>query len=545
MSTTRKHSLIASVAVMGSRLAGLVREVIFAFLFGASPVLDAFIAAFRIPNLLRDLFSEGALSTAFVTVFSRKMATEGDQAAWKLANKVFIFIFYFLGLITLVGILISPALVHLVASGFEGEKFALTVSLNRLLFPFILFVSWAALAMGMLNAKGKFGLPQSASTYFNFSSVLIGLGCVALMAPEAITTPWNHFWGRPVEPVSQEALMKAIYGMAVGTFCGGMIQWLVQMPTLFKMGFRLKWAKIRNDAALKEVLLLTVPAIIGGSAVQINVLINSNFASHLVDGSMSWLNFAFRLMQFPIGVFGVAIASATTPVLVKLLVKNQTDQLVSTLLQSSRMALFLCLPSALGLIAFSKPIIEMIYEHGQFSTQDTQQTAYALSAYAVGLSFYALIKIFQPAFMAYNKAKIPMMISLFSILLNLIVGYLLVFGLQLHHWGLALGTSLIAITNCLLLMLFFNKKCTAISYKPLVLHAIKVVLASLIAVGMGKGAWIFLEKNGWVNFFPALVVMLMVIIAGVGLLYMALGFWMKIEESTSTFRWLKRKFGRT
>jgi len=530
--STRKHSLIASIAVMGSRVAGLVREVVFAYFFGASGVLDAFIAAFRIPNLLRDLFSEGALSTAFVTVFSKKSVREGDDAAWSLANKVFLFLLYTLGLICLLGIIFSPVLVHLVASGFEGEKFDLTVRLNRLLFPFILFVSFAAVAMGMLNSKGKFALPQSASTFFNVSSIVIGLAVAWLMAPDAFHNP------------TWDSMTRAITGMAIGTLSGGLIQWLVQMPPLFKMGFRFHWAKLRNDAALKEVLLLTIPAIIGGSAVQINVLINSNFASYLADGSMAWLNYAFRLMQFPIGVFGVAIATATTPALSRLLAEGKKAELSNTLRDSTQMALYLCIPSALGLMLFSEPIIHMIYQHGRFSTNDTLQTAHALNAYAAGLSFYAIIKIFQPAFLAFDRARTPMIISLCSIAMNAGLNALFVFVFHFNHWGLALGTSLVACTNCLLLMFFFNRQCQTFAFDNLTGHLLKTLITAALATLMGRGIWELICKTGWNSHFLPFVFLLLATVLLVGLFYLLLGSAFKIQESTLAWNWINRKLKR-
>lgn len=519
MPTLRKQAGVSTIAVMGSRVAGLFREVVFAFFFGAGPALDAFIAAFRIPNLLRDLFSEGALSTSFVTVFSKKREKEGDQAAWNLANRLFLFVGIFLGCITLFGILFSPTLVKMIASGFDGEKFYFTVQLNRLLFPFILFVSFSAIAMGMLNTLGKFALPHSASTFFNLTSVLVGLVSAYILAPQVIHAPLLRFMGHPIiySPTWHEGA-RAMIGMALGTLVGGLVQWIVQMPSLFRMGFKFQGASPFIDSGLKQVLKLTGPAIIGGAAVQVNVLINTNFASYLTDGSMAWLNYAFRLMQFPIGVFGVAIASVTTPALSRLAAVHDTAQMKKTLRESAGLALFLCIPSALGLIFLAKPIVALIYEYGRFTGADTLFTSQALMAYASGLSFYALIKILQPAFLAFDDAKTPMVISFFSIVINVVLNGLFTFVFHFQHWGLALGTSMVSVWNCLMLLFLLRKKLTGIWDASFLREVVKIILSSILSMMVGfllyRGLLFFTEPYGFINkallvFFPIGIVVLL------------------------------------
>lgn len=485
MSQVRKHSFISAFAVFGSRLMGLVREMVLAFFFGAGPVLDAFVAAFRIPNLLRDLFAEGALSNAFVTVFSKRATTDLD-GAWDLTNRVLTFVFVVVGTLTLAGILFSPWIVSLVASGFEGEKFAFAVTLNRLLFPFILFVSLAAVMMGMLNARGKFGLPQSASTFFNLTSILVGLGIAYFFTPDFIGGTIKYLLGQGARPVpTWPVISEAMIGMAIGTLAGGLVQWLVQMPAALKAGLKPCLNFGWNNHDFIQVLKLTGPAIIGGAAVQVNVLVNTNFASYLVDGSMAWLNFAFRLMQFPIGVFGVAVALATTPAMARLIAQKREAEYVKTFRESTQLTLFLCIPSALGLMVFAEPILALIYQYGQFGAADTRQAAHALMAYASGLCFYALIKIYQPAFVAFNDARTPMILSLVSIALNFGINWYLVFELHFAHWGLALGTSLVALSNSLMLGLLLRKHVRQVWSASLFLELLKIILAALLAVGSG------------------------------------------------------------
>lgn len=475
MSQIHKQASIATLAVSGSRVMGLAREMVFAYLFGASPALDAFIAAFRIPNLLRDLFAEGALSTSFVTVFSQETAKGGDEKGWKLANQVFTAVFIIIGLVTVLGIFFSDSVVSFVASGFTGDKHRFTVFLNQILFPFILLVSLAAVAMGMLNTKGKFALPQSASTFFNITSVACGLLFAWILSP--------HFFGGGQS--TWEVVTRAMTGMAIGTLIGGFVQWAVQMPSLIKMGYRPRPALGWGNPAFIKVMKLTGPAIIGGAAVQVNVLVNTNFASYLADGSISWLNYAFRLMQLPLGLFGVAVALASAPALARLLAQNEHEQFKKTLRESSQMALFLCIPSALGLIALADPIISLIYQYGQFTAHDTHQAANALRAYAVGLSFYALIKIYQPAFLAHGDAKTPMAISLLSIAINFTANWLFVFKFGFAHWGLALGTSCVALWDFLWLAFLMRKKSTDICNGQAVKEVAKIVLSAALSVLAG------------------------------------------------------------
>ena len=289
---------VVGLAVMCSRVLGLVREQVCAALFGGGGAMDAFTAAFRIPNLLRDLFAEGALSTAFVATFSKIAVRSNDAAAWRLANKIATMAAVVLGALCVLGIVFSPQLVATLAPGFNPAKAALTVTLTRIMFPFILLVSLAALVMGMLNAKNVFGMPAMASSFFNLGSIIGGVALGYWMDP--------HFGPR------------ALYGLAIGTLIGGGLQLAVQLPHLHRLGFRyrpdFKW----RDPGVAAVLALMGPSVIAASTTQFNVLINSIFASRLGDGPIFWLAIAFRLMQLPLGLFGVALGTVTLPLLSRL-----------------------------------------------------------------------------------------------------------------------------------------------------------------------------------------------------------------------------------
>src|SRR5436305_3500706 len=367
------------IAILCSRFLGLIREQVFAGLFGAGRNLDAFLMAFRLPNLLRDLFAEGALSTAFITTFSGKIATEGDESAWRLANKVATLTALFMSVVTLFGIVFAPQLVHLLTWwSWPPDKTALTILLTRIMWPFMLLGSLAALVMGMLNAKHVFGAPAMASSYFNLGSIISGVALGWWLDP--------HFGAR------------SLIGLAIGTLIGGFWQLTAQFPPLRRVGYKYQVDFHWRDQGVRTVLTLMGPAVIAASAVQVNVLINSGFAASLGNGPVSWLNIAFRLMQLPLGIFGVAIGTVTLPLVSKSAAVGNTAEFRAILARGMRLAFLLTIPSAIGLAMLASPIISVIYQHGRFTPEMTRQTAGALEFYAIGLVSYAVLKVLTPAF---------------------------------------------------------------------------------------------------------------------------------------------------
>ena len=435
--STRSAGIVA-LAVMCSRVLGLARELILAKLFGAGFAMDAFVAAFRVPNLLRDLFAEGALSTAFVTTFSKTIKNEGDRSAWALANKVATLAVVVLSLITLLGAFFAPQLIGVLAGGFSPEKRELTVHLTRIMFPFILLVSLAALAMGLLNARDVFGVPAMASSFFNLGSILGGVGLAWWIDP--------HFGP------------KSLTGLALGTLLGGALQLVVQFPALRKVGYRFRPDLVWRDPGVRSVLRLMGPAVIAASAVQVNVMVNGRFASELAgDGPVSWLGYAFRLMQLPLGMFGVAIGTLTLPLISRSAAAGNMEEFRSTLSRGMRLAFLLTIPSSVGLIALARPIISLLYEHGKFSAESTVQTAAALQLYALGLAAYSGIKLLAPAFYALDKRNTPMLVSFAAIGVNLGLNWLFTFRLGMQHRGLALSTGCVAMANFLALYVLMRR----------------------------------------------------------------------------------------
>jgi putative peptidoglycan lipid II flippase len=515
---------VVGLAVMSSRLLGLVRELIFAGLFGAGRSLDAFLVAFRTPNLLRDLFAEGALSAAFVTTFSKKIATEGDESAWSLANKVATLAAVFLSALTLAGILAAPWIVAFIAPWFDPAKAALTTGLVRIMYPFIVLVSLAALAMGVLNAKHVFGIPAMASTFFNIGSIVAGVGI--------------GWW---LDPAFGE---RALAGLAVGTLVGGALQLVIQFPSLAKIGFRFRPDFAWNDPGVRQVLSLMGPAVIAASAVQVNVLINTIFASSLQDGAVSWLNIAFRLMQLPLGIFGVAIATVTLPILSKSAALGDTGAFRSTLARGTRLAFALTVPSAIGLAMLARSIVSLLYERGRFTAEMTAHTAAALQFYAIGLVAYSTLKVLTPAFYAIDKKKTPMAVSFLAIGTNLFLNWLFTFQLGWGHRGLALSTGLVASINFAVLYFLMDRQIGGLETGRLggALLRLGVAGAGLAGVCWAADRW---WLAGWETFSLAERALRLLPAIGVaGVVFFALAALLRVEEVGEILEMARRKFAR-
>lgn len=433
MALSSKTTSKVSAAVMASRILGLLREMMFAGLFGGSRWMDCFYLAFRVPNLLRDLFAEGALSQAFVTTFSKKLQSENDESAWQLANKMVTLTTIFMSSITLLGILIAPwvvdGLTFLARSGqsareYNPEEIALTTTMVRVMFPYIAIISLSALVMGILNAKNVFGMPALSSCFFNLGSMAGGAAIGYWIDPK---------WGP-----------NSLIGFSIGVIIGGLAQLTCQFPALHRAGYRwaadFKW----RDSGVAKILKLMGPAVIAASVVQVNVVVNSIFAYGVGEGAVSWLSYAFRLMLLPIGVFGVAIATVSLPTLSRAATNEIGAEFKTTLAKGLRLIVFLVLPSTIGLAMLAEPIVSVLYERGNFDAHDRLQTAIALRAYGYGLLCYAGLKVIQPAFYAIDKRWLPMVVSLLALTLNLGFNWFFVFRMHWGHESLALTTSISA-----------------------------------------------------------------------------------------------------
>jgi putative peptidoglycan lipid II flippase len=486
---------VVGLAVLCSRVLGLAREQIFAALFGGGRVMDAFTIAFRIPNLLRDLFAEGALSTAFVTVFTRTAALQDDAAAWRLADKVATLAAVSLSAISVLGIVTAPWLVAALAPGFDADKAALTVILTRIMYPFILVVSLAALVMGMLNSRNVFGMPALASSFFNLGSIIAGVLLGYWLDP--------HFGAR------------AILGLAIGTLIGGTLQLVVQLPALRRAGYAYHADFRWRDPGVRAILRLMGPSVIAASTTQVNVLVNSVFASQLGDGPTFWLTVAFRLMQLPLGIFGVALGTVALPLLARMAATGNTQAFRSELARGMRLAFLMTIPASIGLVVLAEPIISVLYQHGRFGARETAESAGALRFYAIGLCGYAALKVLVNAFYALDKRKTPMVVSILAVALNLLLNWMFTLHFGWGHRGLAFSTACVATSNFLILYFLMRSHLGRLESRAMLALLWRVALASAVLLGVSwAGAHWLLADWAVQPFWPKCVSLILVIASG-------------------------------
>lgn len=503
------------IAVMLSRILGLIRDIFMVRLYGTSLLADCFNLAFKIPNLLRDLFAEGALSQAFVTTFSKRLKEEGETSAWLLANRVLSLAVVVMSGVTIAGVLLAPWIVDLILSfadkSFGAEQRDLIVLLARVMYPFILLVSLSALVMGMLNAKQVFGMPALASCFFNLGCIIGGGALGYWMDPQ---------WGE-----------KSLIGISIGVLIGGMGQLVVQFPSLWRVGFRPQWDRLWSDSGVKKIIALMGPAMIAASAVQVNVMVNAMFATSTGEGGVSALNYAFRLMQLPIGMFGVAVATITLPALSRAAVGGIGKEFSPTLARGINLVTILVLPCAVGLSLLATPLVAMIFKGGDMHHRSTSMIAGALQCYAYGLVCYSWIKIVQPAFYAIEKRWVPMVISFIAMGLNFSLNWYFV---RVMHWGhesLALTTSLLAMVNFVLLYGMLHRLVGGLSMASLWSTLWRCGIAACL---MGGLCWlanehVFVALAGWSWLMRCLL--LGAVIGGAAAVYFAACYLLGVTET--------------
>lgn len=424
-------------ATMISRLLGLVREQVIAAVFGAGrgPATDVFLLAFRIPNLLRDLFAEGALSAAFIPNFTAALREERARA-WRLFNIVLNVLVVLLGLITALVVLFAPEVVTALATGYGEEKRGLAALLTRITAPFLVLVSLAALSMGALNACGRFFVPALSPALFNVAMIASALALPGLMPG----------WG--LDPVA---------ALAVGAVAGGALQLAIQLPMLRREGWRYRPRWDLKDPGLVRIARMMGPAVIGMAIVQVSILIDTQFASQIPgDGPLSWLNFAFRIMYLPIGVVGVGIGVAHLVEASRHAAAGEMGELRAALGRAVRLTAALALPAMAGLIALRVPVVRVLYERGEFVSADTRATADALLWFAAAILTYSAIKVFVPTFYATGETRIPLLASASGIAVKIAASFLLV-G-PMGHTGLAVSTMLATVVNAGILGLVLRRR---------------------------------------------------------------------------------------
>ena len=450
---------VFGLATITSRVLGLVRDQVLAFYFGAGDANDAFRVASRIPNLVRDLFAEGAMSAAFVPTFTRQLALHGRERAWRLASSVISALVLVTSVLVIAGIVFAEPLVRLFASGFSEVpgKLELTIYLTRIVFPFLTLVAVAAALMGMLNSLGHFFVPALSPAMFNVAIIVLSLTLI---------------------PIAPSIGLQPITVVAIATLVGGLGQLAIQWPPLAREGFRYRPVLDFKDEGLRRVLLLMGPGTIGMAATQINVFVNTMLATGEGTGAVSWLEFAFRLMYLPIGLFGVSIATAATPAISRMVAEKDFARIRSTLANALGLMLFLNVPATVGLIILAQPIIAVIFEHGEFTTSDTLATAAALQLYAIGLIGYSIVRIISPTFYALQRSRVPVMVSAGSVLVNVVLNLALV--RVMGYRGLALGTSISAILNATVQLALLRREISGLEGSRIAASFVRTLLAAAV-----------------------------------------------------------------
>lgn len=448
---------IVGVATMSSRLLGLAREQVLAYLFGAGREMDAFNVAFRIPNLLRDLFAEGAMSAAFVPTFTAALARRARRDAWRVGSAVLNLLAAATAAVAVAGIVFADPIVRLFAAGFADipGKLELTVALTRVMFPFLTLVALAAILMGMLNALHRFFVPSFAPAMFNVAVIVSAVALVPLMP--------RLGWPR-------------IMAIAIGALAGGLLQVAIQWPALRREGFQYSPAFDLQDEDVRRVFALMGPGLVGIAGVQVNLFVNTLLATGQGDGAVSWLNYAFRLVYFPIGLFGVSIATASLPAIARSAAVNDLDEMRRTLSRGLRMMLVLNLPATAGLIVLARPIVALVFTRGEFTAADADATAAALVCYAPGLIGYCAVKLAVPSLYSLRDSRTPMVVSLTSVGVNIALSLSLVHALG--YRGLALGTSMAALINGALLLVALRQRIGGIDGYRLAMTTAKIAVAS-------------------------------------------------------------------
>jgi len=473
MSTNKsvaKSASIIALATLFSRLLGFIRDVIIARLFGVYVYAQAFVIAFRIPNLFRDLVGEGSTNAAFVPVFSEYTLKHSKEEFWELVNVVLNLLLVILAAITILGIIFSPIIVRLIAPGFISDpyKLATTIKLNRIIFPYILLISLAAYAMAILNSLKHFSVPAFAPCLLNISIIVFAL-----------------LFG------------EGIKGLALGVLVGGLLQLAIQIPVLYQKGFKLKFPKTLKHPAAKTIGLLMLPRLLSTCIYQLNNFVDSIFGSLawiVGEGGVAILYFSYRLIQFPLGIFSNALSQAILPTFSTQVLEESRDKLKQTLSWGLRSIFLVMLPASVGFMVLSRPIVSTLFGGGRFDAYSANLTAQALFFYSIGLTAYGATKILQSCFFSLRDTLTPAKVAFLALILNIILNSILMFPLKIA--GLALATSISGIITCLVLFFRLKQRLGLFSARPIIFSFLRILIASL---AMGLVCYVLAQRN----IFPA------------------------------------------
>ena len=511
-----KAAGLMSIATFISRITGYIKDMILAKFFGATGIADTFFVAFRIPNLLRELFAEGSMSSALIPVLTEYHTKQGKEEAKRLVRVIFTFIIIVTGLICLAGIIFAPAIVTAIAPGFldTPEKFSLTVLLTRVMFPFLLFISVAALVMGALNTKRVFFIPSLAPAMLNIAII------VAVII----------FASRMTQP---------IVAVAIGVTLGGLLQFIFQLPSFFKNRYSLMPAPDLRHPGLKKISILILPATMGMAVAQINIFVSTILASFLPEGSITYLYYSMRLIQFPVGIFGVAMGMAVLPTLSEHAVKGEFGKLSDDFSFALRLLFFITVPAMVGLIALREPIVNILFQRGKFDYFATVGTAQALLFYSIGIWAIVGVRVVTASFYSMQDTKTPVKVAVIALAVNIILSVILMKPLK--HGGLALANSIASCVNFLLLFFFLRRKLEKVDARKILHSFIKTVFAAVI---MGVIGAMLLQGELWKIHGSTLnkAFYLSGTIALCIGIYLFLSYLLKSEEGFYVMDMVKRKF---
>jgi putative peptidoglycan lipid II flippase len=518
-----KTAGLISIFTMISRVFGYIRDGVGGAILGAGMANDAYLAAFRIPNLLRDLFAEGALSSAFVPTFTQVRVKQGTAQAWNLVALVVNSILLIMAALVIFGELGTPWVVSAIVPGFAGnaDKLHLTIHLTRILFPFLGFISLAAVLMGILNSYERFGIPAFAPVMLNLAMIASGF----FICPLFGNTP-----------------EREVIGWAWGSLAGGVLQMAIQIPAVFKLGFRWNLNLNWKDPGLRQIIKLMGPAILGLSITQINLFINTLIASFLPEGSITYLTYGNRLMQLPLGVFGVAIATALLPATSTHLARGEKDKFVSTLSFGLRLLFIITVPAAVGIIVLSEPINRLLFEYGRFTPEAVHAVAQASVCYTLGLVAYAGVKVVVPTFYALDEARTPVIAGIAAVVVN--IGLNLLLMRPLGYRGLALATAVAAFVNFGFLMVRLRQRVGRLDGRRILNSFLRVTAASLamgFLIWSGSKGWLPHAGAGLRRWDLAVRVFGLIILGVFG--YAAFASFFKLPEQRRIWELFKKKVG--
>lgn len=516
-SKVAKAAGIVGAATMASRFFGLVRDIVIAAFFGASWMTDAFWIAFRIPNMLRRLLGEGSLTVSFVPVFTEYLEKKSKEEALELAQNAFTILSIILVIISILGIVFSPVIITLSAWGFVGnyEQFDLAVFLNRLMFPYIFFIALVALCMGILNSFRHFTAPALSPVMLNIAMI----GAAFLL---------------------RDIFAQPITALAVGVLIGGVLQLAMQWPVLLKFGIRFKFRLNFRHPGLKQISLLMLPAIFSAGVGTINVLITGMIlASMLPSGSVTYLFYADRIMELPLGIFAIAIGTAALPSFSKHVAAGQMDELKSSISFSLRLMLFLTIPSMLALMALSLPIISVLFQRGAFDARTATLTGQALFCYALGLWAFSVLRVFISSFFALHDSKWPLKAAIVALIVNVVASVALMYPLK--HNGIALALSISATVHVLILAFVLRKKIGTYLDRAFYTSVLKIIVSAVVMVAAIGFFDYFMPWDTSAGFKTRLIYLISTIIVGAGV-YFVCAYLLKIPEIHNIIGQLKRRY---